>query len=109
MPSRLRPSTATAIATADERLVSVATAWEMGIKIALGRLVTAEPARAMITALAATALPITLDHVERAASLPPHHTDPFDRLLIAQAQAEALVLVTADATIFQYDVALLRA
>jgi len=50
-------------------------------------------------------LPITMEHGELAASLPLHHKDPFDRMLIAQATVEGLSLVTADAAIRKYDVA----
>lgn len=109
MSGRLRPTAAAAIVDAEERVVSVATAWEIGIKVALGRLSIAETPRAMIEALLASTLPIGLDHVECAAALPPHHADPFDRLLVAQAQSEGLVLVTADAAMLAYDCAILRA
>jgi prevent-host-death family protein len=54
-------------------------------------------------------LPISAVHAERAAVLPPHHRDPFDRMLVAQAQIEELVLVTADRSLQPYDVELLDA
>lgn len=54
-------------------------------------------------------LPIGFAHDERAAELPGHHSDPFDRMLVAQAQVEGLALVTHDRAIWQYDVPLLRA
>lgn len=54
-------------------------------------------------------LDVTLTHVVRAAELPAHHRDPFDRMLVAQAQAEDLTLVTADAAIERYDVPLMPA
>ena len=52
-------------------------------------------------------LPISLEHAERAARLPQHHDDPFDRMLVAQARAEALTLVTDDTRIVRYEVAVL--
>lgn len=52
-------------------------------------------------------LPITFPHAERAASLPAHHRDPFDRMLIAQAQIEDLTLVTHDGLLKPYDVEIL--
>lgn len=54
-------------------------------------------------------LPITAFHAERAGSLPLHHTDPFDRMLVAQAQAEGLILVTQDANIPRYGIRTLTA
>lgn len=90
------------------RYLSVASGWEIAIKYGLGRLPLPEhprtylPSRLGITAT--TALPVELDHVSRVADLPPHHRDPFDRLLIAQAQAMALPIVTADPRFGAYDV-----
>ena len=55
------------------------------------------------------ALPIEISHALRAAELPRHHADPFDRLLIAQAQLERVTLVTADRQLEAYDVKILRA
>jgi PIN domain nuclease of toxin-antitoxin system len=54
-------------------------------------------------------LPIDLAHVLEAVALPPHHGDPFDRMLVAQARTEGLALLTADAWIARYDVELVRA
>ena len=51
-------------------------------------------------------LPIAINHARLAGGLPPHHKDPFDRLLIAQAQSESLTLVTTDAAIAAYEVSL---
>ena len=53
-------------------------------------------------------LPLSLAHAERAAALPPHHRDPFDRLLIAQAQMESLTVVTRDDAFSRYDVEVVR-
>jgi PIN domain nuclease of toxin-antitoxin system len=91
----------TLIETTDDVFVSVASAWEIAIKVQLGKLsVDAPSAEAFfdeqMQANAFTFLPIAPAHVFRAASLPLHHRDPFDRMLIAQALAEGLSLVTRD-------------
>jgi len=57
-----------------------------------------------MSASGTSALPVLPTHAHRVASLPPHHRDPFDRLLIAQAQHENLTIVTADDTFRAYDV-----
>ncbi len=95
----------------NERYVSVASLWEMQIKHVLGQLPlpgTVEAvARAWIEPLAAEILPIELRHVAGLYGLPPHHRDPFDRMLISQAIADGLTLVTADEVIGLYDVPVL--
>jgi PIN domain nuclease of toxin-antitoxin system len=83
--------------------VSLATAWELAIKQSLGQLRLPEPFEAMLE----RALPIRLDHVRAVMHLPFHHRDPFDRMLVAQAQHEGLVLVSADRRIARYDVPVL--
>jgi PIN domain nuclease of toxin-antitoxin system len=90
--------------------VSVASAWEIAIKVNLGKLVF--PVDRLSTVLDQTGcivLPIALDHAVRAASLPKHHSDPFDRLLVAQAQLEGLTMVTSDSIIPRYGVSLYQA
>ena len=62
---------------------------------------------AAVAAEGFTPLPISLDHAENAGALPPHHRDPFDRMLIAQARAERLTIVTHDPAFRDYDVDLL--
>ena len=96
-----------AIGQADVVFVSAASAWEAAIKLALGRLAYPDSIEAGVEASGFTKLPITLAHAERAGRLPPHHADPFDRMLIAQAQAEELTLVTGDPKIRLYEVDLL--
>jgi PIN domain nuclease of toxin-antitoxin system len=88
--------------------ISAATIWEIRIKVAKGRL------RTDFTDVAAEArkhrfdvLPITGDHAQTAGDLPPHHDDPFDRMLIAQARAEGMTLVTGDDAFGEYAVPLL--
>ena len=89
---------------AHQVLVSAATIWETSIKIALGKLDVAGDLVEEIDANDFTELPITARHAQRAGTLPRHHDDPFDRLLIAQAQLESLRLVTLDAAFRAYDI-----
>jgi PIN domain nuclease of toxin-antitoxin system len=84
--------------------VSAATTWEISIKTAIGKLKAPEDMDAIIEDEGFDKLPISLYHGQLAGSLPPLHQDPFDRMLIAQAQAEGLFLVTADDNIRQYAV-----
>jgi PIN domain nuclease of toxin-antitoxin system len=93
-----------AIATADLVWVSAVSGWEVSIKIGLGRLRLDEPFPLMVQTNDFTQLPVTLAHAERLASLPPHHADPFDRLLVAQALTERATLVTHDRAFDAYDV-----
>lgn len=106
-PTRLSAATAL-LDPAHDRLLSVATVWEIGIKAALGKLRLSKPFRVWvqtaITDLVLTELPITVDHVERQMGLPFHHRDPFDRLLAAQCQAEAIPLISSDAIFDVYGV-----
>lgn len=91
-----------------DRLISAATFREIGIKVGLGKLVLSLPYRQWmdksISDIGLTVLPITLDHVERQAILAWHHRDPFDRLLVAQAQVEGAPLVSADAALDPYGI-----
>ena len=89
-------------------VVSAASIWEASIKAALGKL---EVPEALATAIAEEGfelLPITFNHAERAGALPPHHRDPFDRMLVAQALVERLTVVTHDPAFEPYGVDLLR-
>jgi PIN domain nuclease of toxin-antitoxin system len=93
---------------------SVASIWEIGIKVAIGKLPLPEPIDSYISSrmvqLGAQSLEITATHALRAAALPLHHRDPFDRMLIAQAQSGDMTLVSADAMFRQYsDVSILWA
>lgn len=91
-----------AIATADIVWVSAVSGWEASIKVALGRLRLDEKFRILVAADDFTELPVSLAHAERLLDLPPHHSDPFDRLLVAQALAEKATLVTHDRAIEPY-------
>ena len=86
-------------------LVSSASVWEIAIKRALGRIdFPVDELPGLFDRMGVEALPISIDHAIVAGSLPRHHNDPFDRMLIAQAQVDNVVLVTDDADIRRYDV-----
>jgi PIN domain nuclease of toxin-antitoxin system len=93
-----------AIEAADTVYVSAASAWEVAIKIGLGRLRPTRTVEQAVEESGFLELPITFRHAERVAGLPAHHRDPFDRLLIAQAELEGLTLVTRDPAFAQYAV-----
>lgn len=88
----------------NEVYVSSATNWEISIKSSLGKLVAPIDMAAVVEDEVFLALPITPYHGDQAGRLPGLHRDPFDRMLIAQAQAEGLVLITNDSSIKQYTV-----
>ena len=91
---------------------SAVSAMEIGIKHALGRLkLNADPAQVIeeLRDDGVSILSMNVAHALRAAALPRLHRDPFDRLLVAQAQLEGLTLVTADAHVLAYDVATIDA
>jgi PIN domain nuclease of toxin-antitoxin system len=99
--SALSGTARTLIETADDVFVSVASAWETAIKVHLGKLTVDAPSAEwffgeQMRANGFTYLPIAPAHVFRAAALPLHHRDPFDRMLIAQSLVEGLTLVTPD-------------
>jgi PIN domain nuclease of toxin-antitoxin system len=89
--------------------VSAVTIWEIRIKQGLGKLTLPAEFRKVLDAQAFESLPITADHAHRLAELPDHHRDPFDRMLVAQAMTEKLVLVTRDPDIVRYRVRTLPA
>ena len=98
-----------AIETADVVFVSVASAWECSIKSALGKLRLPRNFEKAVEQGGFEKLLISFAHAEAAGRLPPHHSDPFDRMLVAQARAESLVLVTHDRQFEPYDVEMLWA
>jgi PIN domain nuclease of toxin-antitoxin system len=93
---------------ANTLFLSAASSWEIAIKAALGKLHLPEPPAKYIPsrmeALGMVGLPVKHAHALGIFDLPPHHRDPFDRILIAQAQAESLQILTADRVIGLYDV-----
>ena len=99
---RIAPSVREAIGSADTVFVSVASAWEIAIKQALGKVRLPEGFATGVDRSGFARLTITFEHAATAAKLPRHHNDPFDRMLIAQAIAEGLRLVTADPAIARY-------
>ncbi len=88
--------------------VSSASIWEAGIKAAVGKLTMPEGLSSTVRDEGFEPLVITFDHAEQAGALPPHHRDPFDRMLVAQALVEGLTIVTHDAAFEPYGVGLLR-
>ena len=93
--------------------ISAVSAWEIAIKVGVGRLELREPPEVCVPREIERggfrALAVELDHALGVVELPPHHGDPFDRLLIAQARAEGLTIVTADRVFEAYQVATLAA
>lgn len=98
---------------ANDVFVSAAAAWEIAIKYSLGKLPLPSPpaiwTSSRIQKLGFTELPVRVAHASATATLPNHHGDPFDRLMVAQAQVEGLTLITADADVLKYPVKLLDA
>jgi PIN domain nuclease of toxin-antitoxin system len=84
--------------------VSAASAWEMSIKTALGKLEAPDDLAAELEANRFLPLPIAIDHALHAGRLPRHHRDPFDRMLVAQAELESLAIVTRDVSFEPYAV-----
>lgn len=95
----------------NELLLSIASVWEMASKVRLDRLPIPEPLDSFIPAQLEInqirLLPIELQHTFETARLPLHHRDPFDRLLIAQAQAEEIPIISADVAFSSYEVKVL--
>jgi PIN domain nuclease of toxin-antitoxin system len=89
--------------------VSAVSTWEISIKRALGKLQAPDDMSSIIGDEGFGELPVSLYHGDQAGQLPDLHRDPFDRMLIAQAQAEGLVIVTHDEAITQYSVRTLAA
>lgn len=102
-----------AVATIGKRstavLVSAASAWEIAIKQALAKLEAPSDLENQLELNGFEPLPITVAHAYAAGTLPRHHDDPFDRMLVAQAMAEGLTIVTRDERIARYPVPILAA
>jgi PIN domain nuclease of toxin-antitoxin system len=112
-PERFSEETLTVLADPrNELLLSAASAWEIAIKHELGKLLLPAPPEAYVPsrmlASGTAALPVLHVHALRVATLAPHHRDPFDRLIIAQAQHERIPVVTADRAFDLYDVEVRR-
>ena len=101
-PLKLNAETRKIVDTSDV-YVSAATIWEISIKVALGRLkADVEEVLAAIPTAGLSFLPITAEHGARVARLPKHHKDPFDRMLVAQAVTEPMILLTNDTALAPY-------
>lgn len=96
-----------------ELFLSSASAWEIAIKYATGKLRLEEPVDRFVpsraTIFQTSSLPILQAHAVRAGALPRHHRDPFDRMLVAQGQIEDLPIMTSDPVFKRYDVQIIAA
>jgi PIN domain nuclease of toxin-antitoxin system len=109
-PSRFNPDLQrTLLDTNTQLFLSSASSWEIAIKYALGKLPLPEEPRTYVPSrmrLSGTSgLPVEHAHALHVASLPLHHRDPFDRLLVAQAQLESMPILTADPVLAMYEIA----
>ena len=90
-----------------EVYLSAASAWELAIKVTLGRIELPEPPRGLIPKVLRDqgfkALDITMAHALRVSELPLHHRDPFDRILVSQSLVERIPLLTADPMLAEYE------
>ncbi len=107
-PDRLDGAARDAIAdTSNAVCVSVASIWEMSIKRTLGRLDYPSNLPEILDHAQIEVLPITTEHALAVADLPLHHRDPFDRMIVAQARAERMMVITTDAGLAKYGVEVL--
>ena len=107
VPNRLSPAARAVLESGDNLIhISMASLWECAIKSSIGKLVVPDDFYRIVTD-DYEVLHIELAHVEAYAKLPMHHRDPFDRLLVVQAQLAGLVLMTRDRNIAKYDVPVL--
>jgi PIN domain nuclease of toxin-antitoxin system len=108
-PDRIGPRTRALVTSGEHTFyLSLASVWEIAIKHAAGRLTLPEPpsdyVRSRVRADGVYLVPISLEHACRAAELPRHHGDLFDRLLVAQAELDQLTLLTHDQHIPRYGI-----
>jgi PIN domain nuclease of toxin-antitoxin system len=108
-PERLSPAQREAVKDrANDVLLSHASVWEMLIKSRIGKLVLPDSPEVVFGTLMDTMrvrlLPITMAHILRTHDLPLHHKDPFDRIIVAQAQVETLPVVSSDRFLPAYDI-----
>ncbi len=108
LPERAR---AAIVDPANTRYLSLVTPWELQIKSSLAKFQLQKPIREIVQREVDTGtvqlLPITLDHIDGLSRLPSHHRDPFDRLLVAQAIHEGLMLISSDQAVAKYAVPVL--
>jgi PIN domain nuclease of toxin-antitoxin system len=113
-PERLSPRSRRLLTTSKtELLLSAASIWEPAIKLVVKKLRLPAPLAEYVTSRSAedglVLLAVQPAHAMRVAELPLYHRDPFDRMLLAQAQVEGVPLMSADRTLARYDVALIQA
>ncbi len=109
-PSQLAPDAFDAIINGKNAIyLSAAAAWEMSIKKSIGKLNMPANLEEVLLQEHIELLPIKLPHALATADLPLHHQDPFDRMQVAQARHESMILITRDARIMEYDVDILQA
>jgi PIN domain nuclease of toxin-antitoxin system len=88
-------------------LLSAAVVWEVAIKRELGKLTVPDEYLSLLLDAGVQPLPVSLEHAAAVEQLPPHHRDPFDRMLVSQARAEDAALVSRDEALRPYDVTLI--
>ena len=109
-PARLSATAIDAIEAHDNDVyVSIVSPWEMAIAKARGRMDPPDDLQEQLDQRRFRLLPVTLQHTRMVESLPHHHRDPFDRMLVVQAQVEGLTIVTVDRLLRRYPVSLLSA
>jgi PIN domain nuclease of toxin-antitoxin system len=109
-PNHIAPEAAEVLKAEDTAIVvSVVSIWEIAIKRAAGKLNVPEDLPDRLRRLGHETLGLNADHAWRAGALPPHHRDPFDRALVAQALVEDLPLITHDQNLFAYEARIIRA
>lgn len=113
-PERLRPASRQIVEDPrNELLLSAASSWEIAIKYGLGKLPLPQPPDVYVPSRMASSgtLGLAVEHVHalQVAELPPLHRDPFDRLIVAQAQLEGVAILTADPQVAAYDVTTIEA
>ena len=88
-------------------LLSAVVVWEVAIKRSLGKLVVPDEYLGLLLGAGAQALAVSVEHAAAVARLPPHHRDPFDRMLVAQAGIERAALVSSDEALRPYGITLI--
>jgi PIN domain nuclease of toxin-antitoxin system len=107
--ARLGGHARAAIQSADRVYVSAASVWEIVIKAALGKLHTSRRVSDAVADAAFDELPVSFEHAGAVAALPPHHSDPFDRLILAAATVEGFTIVSSDRQFAPYGLPLIDA
>ena len=103
-PERIPPYVLLMLESAPQVFLSAVTAWELGIRQALGDLTLLQPVSEMLHTHNMTELPVTIQHGEAVRDLPLHHRDPFDRMIAAQALALDVQVLSPDVQLDQFGV-----